>query len=83
MIARNAMQTIGGSHAQRDIFEQFTIEALIRAGDHAAAETILRQRMQRRGGRNAFAARRLGALSGDSALRIGAMAAASVETKLD
>ena len=50
---------IGGSHAQRDLFEQMLIESLMRSGDHDRAERLLTQRLAARGGNNAFAARRL------------------------
>ena len=38
------MAEIGGSHAQRDLFEQLTDDALIRAGKLAAAQNRLEQR---------------------------------------
>jgi hypothetical protein len=46
--ARPLMQTIGGSHAQRDVFERITIDAGIRAGQYVRAEGILRDRLARR-----------------------------------
>ncbi|MEQ6250159.1 tetratricopeptide repeat protein [Sulfitobacter sp. HNIBRBA3233] len=49
--ARPAMQTIGGSHAQRDVFERMTIDAGLRAGRYDATETILKDRLYLRGGR--------------------------------
>ncbi|NNK77389.1 MAG: tetratricopeptide repeat protein [Litoreibacter sp.] len=49
--ARHSMQRIGGSHAQRDVFERLTIDSGIRAGLLSEAELILRDRMARRGGR--------------------------------
>lgn len=49
--ARSAMVAIGGSHAQRDVFERLTIDAGIRAGRLAGAETILRQRTELRAGK--------------------------------
>ncbi|WP_300035853.1 tetratricopeptide repeat protein [uncultured Roseobacter sp.] len=48
--ARPAMQTIGGSHAQRDVFERLTIDAGLRAGRYDATETILLDRLDRRAG---------------------------------
>ncbi len=48
--ARPAMQTIGGSHAQRDVFERITIDAGIRAGRMDQTESLLIDRMERRGG---------------------------------
>ncbi|NJM84115.1 MAG: tetratricopeptide repeat protein [Tabrizicola sp.] len=62
--ARPVMQTVGGSHAQRDIFERLTIDAGLRAGYFAQTEGILRQRTALRAGReDAFAARRREALA--------------------
>lgn len=49
--ARPAMQSIGGSHAQRDVFERLTIDAGLRAGELDRTEAILRDRQARRGGR--------------------------------
>ncbi len=37
---------IGGSHAQRDLFEQIHLDALIRADHHRPAQQILEQRRQ-------------------------------------
>lgn len=48
---RRAMQTIGGSHAQRDVFERLTIDAAIRAGCHEEAAAIIADRTEFRGGR--------------------------------
>jgi tetratricopeptide (TPR) repeat protein len=83
MLARKGLQAIGGSHAQRDVFEQFTLEALIRSGDRTTAEGLLQERMAKRGGHNHFAAKRLGALAGSAEIRIGAMAAASTAPKVN
>ncbi|MEO0962488.1 MAG: tetratricopeptide repeat protein [Pseudomonadota bacterium] len=53
------LQTIGGSHAQRDVFERITIDAGIRAGQLDAAEDLLIQRRSRRNGtEDRFAATR-------------------------
>ena len=66
---RDAMATIGGSHAQRDIFERITIEAGLRAGDHEGTRALLDQRTARRAGRmDAFARTRIEALDRASAL---------------
>ncbi|MDJ0614133.1 MAG: tetratricopeptide repeat protein [Rhizobiaceae bacterium] len=43
------LQEIGGSHAQRDIFERLGIEAALRAGLTSETETLLRQRDLERG----------------------------------
>lgn len=57
--ARKAMPTIGGSHAQRDVFERITIDAAIRAGFAEDAEKILKDRTQLRGALDHFAEQRL------------------------
>ncbi len=48
--ARQVMPTIGGSHAQRDVFERLTIDAAIRAGFLEDAAMILDDRTALRGG---------------------------------
>ena len=48
--ARPKMQTIGGSHAQRDVFERMTIDAGLRAGHFDATEQILLERLTLRAG---------------------------------
>jgi tetratricopeptide (TPR) repeat protein len=80
--ARKELQSIGGSHAQRDVFEQFTLEALVRSGDTAAAEVLLKERISKRG-QNLFAAKRLGAHSGQGDMRIAALAAATTAPDVD
>lgn len=55
------MRAIGGSHAQRDIFERITIEAALRAGRLHEAARLLDERTRLCGGReDAFAAARRG-----------------------
>jgi tetratricopeptide (TPR) repeat protein len=57
---RADLQRIGGSHAQRDVFDRITIEAALRGGYTEAAEALLRDRMARRGGAlDGYAAARL------------------------
>ena len=57
--ARPKMQTIGGSHAQRDVFERMTIDAGIRAGHFDGAEQLLMDRLALRAGKeDRFAATR-------------------------
>lgn len=75
MAGRIHRQRIGGSHAQRDVFEQVMLEALIRAGDLDQAERILSERHKERKGHNRFAEIRLARLrSGpDQASRVGAL----------
>ena len=48
--ARAHMRTIGGSHAQRDVFERMTIDAGLRAGEYSAVRTILEERTELRAG---------------------------------
>ncbi len=48
--ARPKMPTVGGSHAQRDVFERMTVDAGLRAGYLAETETILNDRLARRAG---------------------------------
>lgn len=59
---RHTIRQIGGSHAQRDIFEQIYLESLVRAGAHDLAAKALTLRVSERGGHNLFAAKRLRAL---------------------
>ncbi|MDZ7727430.1 MAG: tetratricopeptide repeat protein [Dehalococcoidia bacterium] len=42
------MVRIGGSHAQREVFEDTLLEACFRAGRYAEAEELLRERVERR-----------------------------------
>jgi tetratricopeptide (TPR) repeat protein len=44
------LQRIGGSHAQRDVFDRITIEAALRGGYTEAAASLLHERSARRGG---------------------------------
>ena len=58
--ARHSMQLVGGSHAQRDVFERLTIDAGIKGGFLDEAETILKERSARRaGGLDRYASTRL------------------------
>lgn len=56
--ARPDLISIGGSHAQRDIFERLTIEAALRAGRFTAADRLLAERTRRRGAEDGYTARR-------------------------
>ena len=47
---RADLQAIGGSHAQRDVFDRITIEAALRGGYMEAAEGLIHDRMARRAG---------------------------------
>lgn len=61
---RPLMQTIGGSHAQRDVFEWITIDAGLRAGRYDQTEALLHDRIARRAGNvDRFAQSRLETLA--------------------
>lgn len=58
--AMRGLQRIGGSHAQRDVFERIAIDAGLRAGQIAATEDLLSDRTAKRGGaKDRFAETRL------------------------
>jgi tetratricopeptide (TPR) repeat protein len=58
--ARADLQAIGGSHAQRDVFQRVCIEAAIRGGYLDAAEGLLSERsIQRNKSMDGYATRRL------------------------
>jgi hypothetical protein len=58
--AQPNFRAMGGSHAQRDIFERLTIEAGLRAGRMTETKTLLRARTSLRNGReDSFAASRM------------------------
>ncbi len=60
MAGRKDLQSIGGSHAQRDVFERLTIEAALRSGYLDRAEALLQERTAKRGGmRDGYTERRL------------------------
>lgn len=62
--ARPHMQEIGGSHAQRDVFERITIDAGLRAGRYDQTEAILNDRLARRAGKpDRFATTRMSSIS--------------------
>ncbi|MGL4637356.1 MAG: tetratricopeptide repeat protein [Beijerinckiaceae bacterium] len=79
------LQQIGGSDAQRDIFEQVAIESYVRSGDVQRACELLSKRLRKRRGHNAFASKRLNELAEHASsrrsslpnLRFGALAIAS------
>lgn len=57
--AQPDFQAMGGSHAQRDIFERLTIEAGLRAGRLSETSTLLNERTKMRdGNEDSFAASR-------------------------
>ncbi len=57
--ARPAMPRVGGSHAQRDVFERLTIDAALRAGMLGEARMLLDDRTRLRGALDGYAERRL------------------------
>jgi tetratricopeptide (TPR) repeat protein len=58
--ARGDLQAIGGSHAQRDVFQRVCIEAAIRGGYLDAAQSLLTERsMQRNSSVDGYMSRRL------------------------
>lgn len=57
--ARERLSMIGGSHAQRDVFERLTIDAALRAGRVEEARTLVKERAQRKGAYDRFAVERL------------------------
>ena len=62
--ARQNMQLIGGSHAQRDIFERLTIDSSIRSGNLDSALNLLSDRRKNRGGNeDGYTASRLALIS--------------------
>ncbi len=62
--AQPALQDIGGSHAQRDVFERITIDAALRAGQINDAQQLLKQRSDIRcGAQDSFTLARLDLIS--------------------
>ncbi|WP_108659263.1 tetratricopeptide repeat protein [Acuticoccus kandeliae] len=57
--ARAMLKRIGGSHAQRDVFERLTIEAALRAGRAEQARALIEERAERRGAWDRFGLERL------------------------
>ncbi|MGP1396267.1 MAG: tetratricopeptide repeat protein [Inquilinaceae bacterium] len=57
--ARITLQSIGGSHAQRDVFQRLAIEAGLRAGRFDQARTLIDDRTRSRGAVDGFARSRL------------------------
>lgn len=80
--ARGGLVSVGGSHAQRDLFEQAYIESLVRSGAHDRAAHILTERLSRRGGDNLFASRRLARLRIGETGRVAALAVAATPLAL-
>ena len=57
--ARPSMPNVGGSHAQRDVFERLTIDAALRAGMLGEARMLLDDRTRLRGAVDGYAEKRL------------------------
>ncbi|NRG16332.1 tetratricopeptide repeat protein [Rhizobiales bacterium] len=57
--ARPTLKTIGGSHAQRDVFERLTVDAALKAGLAGDAERVLKERLALRTAMDRFAEDRL------------------------
>lgn len=68
---------IGGSDAQRDVFEQVLIEAALRSGEDHVARAILTERLSDRNGHNRFASERLARLMRPGISRKGALGLAA------
>jgi tetratricopeptide (TPR) repeat protein len=63
------LRQMGGSDAQRDVFEQIAIESHVRSGDLQQAALMLNARLRRRRGHNTFASKRLSTLAERAASR--------------
>ncbi len=61
--ALDALPRIGGSHAQRDVFERLAIESGLRAGRLGEADALLAARRRRRGAEDGYSARRRALIS--------------------
>lgn len=72
--ARGDLLAIGGSNAQRDVFEQAFIESLVRSGDHARAGAVMRRRLAAPSSQSRYVAKRLAALDPSPPMRAAAMA---------
>lgn len=83
--ARPRLQHIGGSHAQRDVFDLVLIESAVRGGLNTMAEKLLQERLAARG-ENRFAQARLARIDhalrragGGALVRLGVAAAAATD----
>jgi len=65
---RHRIQQLGGSHAQRDVFHQFLVDAALAAGDPAVARQVLDERAADRSGPNAFDSDRRAAILASATL---------------
>ena len=72
--ARADLAMIGGSDAQRDVFEQIMLESALRSGENHTAEQYLAARLAARGGRNHLARSMLSRVSRKMPKRPGGLA---------
>ncbi|MEL6649100.1 MAG: tetratricopeptide repeat protein, partial [Pseudomonadota bacterium] len=73
--AQPKFQIMGGSHAQRDVFERVTIDAGLRAGQLDATAALIAQRTQmRKGAVDAFTQARMQMIADARALKAGVAA---------
>lgn len=68
--SRPTLQDIGGSHAQRDIFERLAIESALKGGLLTEAKTLLSERDLHRGHKDGYSHRRWDALEEASNPRV-------------
>jgi len=59
LTAQRELTRIGGSHAQRDVFDRLTIDAALRAGRTEEARRLIKARAQHRGAYDRFGLERL------------------------
>lgn len=76
LASRRGRVSIGGSDAQRDVFEQVLIEAALRSGEDGVVRSILTERLAERG-TNRFAEERLARLMRPGGQRKGALGLAA------
>ncbi len=77
--ARPTLQEIGGSHAQRDVFERLAIESALRGGLTTQAKSLLQERDLHRGYKDSYSESRWRAIKSGS--RSGAPQIAGVAAK--
>ncbi len=80
--ARPTLQAIGGSHAQRDVFERLAIESALRGGLTSQAKHLLQERDLHRGHKDGYSESRWRAINGISqngAQQIAGVAAKNID----
>ena len=77
--ARPTLQSIGGSHAQRDVFERLAIESALRGGLVPQAKSLLQERDLHRGHKDGYSESRWRVINSNS--RSGAQQIAGVAAK--